>query len=45
MMLFSLLFVFAAMLFCRRRLRNKYESQINQKVNEAIQKYLTIERN
>ena len=44
MMLVSLLFIFASMLFCKKRLRNKYESQINQKVNEAIQKYLTIEK-
>lgn len=32
------------MFYCRKILKRKYENQINEKVNEAIQKYLTIDK-
>lgn len=41
---FSLLVVATSALFCRRAMRKKMESELSLKVNEAVQKYLTVEK-
>lgn len=40
----SLTMVVVVVLFCRRVMKRKMDSEINIKVNEAIQKYLTVEK-
>lgn len=41
---FSLFFVFIVALFCRRVIKKKYDSEMNIKIDEAIQKYLTVDK-
>jgi len=40
----SLLIVAIVIFFCRRVMKNKADSEINLKVNEAIQKYLNVDK-
>jgi len=40
----SLTLVAVVIMFCRRVMKRKMDSEINIKVNEAIQKYLTVEK-
>lgn len=40
----SLCFVVVVIIFCRRVLRKKMDNELNIKVNEAIQKYLTVDK-
>ncbi len=40
----SLLFVGIVIIFCRKVLRKKMDNELNIKVNEAIQKYLTVDK-
>jgi len=40
----SLVLVTVVIMFCRRVMKRKMDSEINIKVNEAIQKYLTVEK-
>ena len=40
----SLLLVSVVIMFCRKVMKRKMDSEINIKVNEAIQKYLTVEK-
>lgn len=41
---FSFLFVTIVVLFCRRVMKRKMENELNLKVNEAIQRYLSVEK-
>lgn len=40
----SLCFVVIIALFCRRVLKKKYDNEMNIKIDEAIQKYLTVDK-
>lgn len=40
----SLVFVIVVILFCRRIMRRKMDNELSLKVNEAIQKYLTVDK-
>lgn len=40
----SLIFVLIVVVFCRRIMKRKMDSELNVKVNEAIQKYLTVDQ-
>jgi len=40
----SFCFVVIIALFCRRILKRKYDSEMNIKIDEAIQKYLTVDK-
>ena len=40
----SLIFVLIVIIFCRRIMKRKMDNELNIKVNEAIQKYLTVDQ-
>lgn len=40
----SMFFVAIVILFCRRVIKKKYEGEMNIKIDEAIQKYLTVDK-
>jgi hypothetical protein len=40
----SMVFVIVVILFCRRIMRRKMDNELSIKVNEAIQKYLTVDK-
>lgn len=40
----SFVFVLVVILFCRRIMKRKMDNELNVKVNEAIQKYLTVDK-
>ncbi len=40
----SLVFILMIIFFCKKVLNKKMETQLNLKVNEAIQKYLTVDK-
>lgn len=40
----SLFLVIVIVMFCRRVLKKKYANEMNIKVDEAIQKYLTVDK-
>lgn len=40
----SLLFILGVIIFCRRVMKRKMDNELNLKVNEAVQKYLTVDK-